>query len=1097
MRKSGLILSTATGLLLAQLAFAQTYPAPFKDRPGSIPMQPERPAAADLSYQGRELLPDEARDLAAKKLLKNSKGQPIGLDELDPDTTSSVWKKYAAKLHWRGQDAAAMAPINDLEQLNLQENGETLEFDGFIPSPSERYYFTAHKFLPGGKLKIYQIFLDPKGHNMLLRKALLRKIGYIVPPTDRLATVRIKFKNSLHRKNVALEIGAKTFRKNYPWFINANIENEDDYLDLQDVIVTEGPNDRIYNFARGDMEAAVPQGRRLFNALLVPFHLTDSLESLNLLEPEAAKVINNQLILSHPDSVAFGNISYEDARWIMRKILKLDRSQWQDIFAQVKAPAEVSALWMEKVIANRNFILEKLNFQNEFKPLPFDVSISMGERLQKGRLIVAKKSDDATSRDEIRTWPGYARNWIGILPKSPQSRDEMMKIAKVVGFGAGLKAAVAKLNTYIPKTDLVWKQISHKMDLDVTHFLESASQHKDVPIPRKWWTTKFYDIDFAPSRNLVTGAYMGTDNRIQIVDSLHLGVEGGFFFSKDGLAPSLSVTGNVKGWWMLTYDHLKPTRNVDDYFKLPYRNIIVPYYQSQSQHPLEEITKLQPPADKQLTDEEQVELSDKLKAQMAKFDEQLGENEAVIVTRSFGPEFNIKAAKGVSNTVEVFLRFKERFTIIDRVQIYRKDKNTIQVSFDPGAYNTAGPALGIGSNKLPFLNLNFDWEWKKKGVITTSVFEFNINPDLQENPNFFQNIWAVTAALRGTSIEYFQDMQKEHWKIEHHFKDPSFSAAIPFGRLKVASTTDQIRINDKNGNAIDFVRRVQGYRTGIDFQTLAFGVATYLLQKKSALLGINPPNNGNPGDTIKGSSFARIVRLEVEGTAKTQTNPSGVRWDNIFGNVQHAWKGWNAKRDKAEKIMQEINGMYGQEVFAKNSLYDTKEIQFYTIDVRLSFYQKALYHIAQLTDDQVDEFFKSYYRGPSVIHQEGTFQENNTWATAIKIDLKTLRRAIQEGNKKKIAESFADIIDVAENQLEFTAVKKMVGGMQNLKIDGSLRSFRDGHEETDPGVDADLPTNTGGQIGSYEPEGPLAAQLSKMRISPGQGLILWLLNTLM
>ena len=64
MRKSGLILTAS--LICAQMALAQTYKAPFTDLPGTIPLQSQRQAAADLQYQGRELQPDEARELANK-----------------------------------------------------------------------------------------------------------------------------------------------------------------------------------------------------------------------------------------------------------------------------------------------------------------------------------------------------------------------------------------------------------------------------------------------------------------------------------------------------------------------------------------------------------------------------------------------------------------------------------------------------------------------------------------------------------------------------------------------------------------------------------------------------------------------------------------------------------------------------------------------------------------------------------------------------------------------------------------------------------------------------------------------------------------------
>jgi hypothetical protein len=372
------------------------------------------------------------------------------------------------------------------------------------------------------------------------------------------------------------------------------------------------------------------------------------------------------------------------------------------------------------------------------------------------------------------------------------------------------------------------------------------------------------------------------------------------------------------------------------------------------------------------------------------------------------------------------------------------------------------------------------------------MFEFNINPDISANPDFFHNIWAVTAALRGTGASYFENAQKEHWKVSHDFGENGINLDFLFWHAKTSNSTDEIQITDKKNKTTDYVRRSQGTRTGINYQKLLFDVTTALVQKKFPNAFVKAANSGNDGDSYKGSSVGRNVIVEVEKAQRTQSNPSGVRWDNIYGSVRYAWKGWDAKRTKAEKIMQEINGMYGGDIFLKQSLSNTEKVQFYTIDVQLSFYREAINQMARLTDDQVDAMFTSYYR-----HQDFTEQSAipapNSWAVAMKQDLRSLRKALQSGNQKKLTESIADIIDVAENQLEFPAVVKMVGGIQNLFVRGSLRGFRLGAED----AEIEVPTLTLGQIGSYEPQGPMAAQTQAMGIAGGEGLISWLLSTLM
>jgi hypothetical protein len=337
-------------------------------------------------------------------------------------------------------------------------------------------------------------------------------------------------------------------------------------------------------------------------------------------------------------------------------------------------------------------------------------------------------------------------------------------------------------------------------------------------------------------------------------------------------------------------------------------------------------------------------------------------------------------------------------------------------------------------------------------------------------------------------------VQKNHWKAKHTFGEKGVNLDFLFWHLKTANSTDVIQMTDKKNKETDYVRRSQGLRTGIDYQKLVFDVATELAHKKFPNAYVKAATSGNPGDSYEGSSGGRNVVVEVEKAERTQSNPSGVRWDNIYGSVRYAWKGWDATRTQAEKIMHKINGMYGGDIFLKQSLSDTEKVQFYTIDVQLSFYREALNQIARMTDAQVDQLFQYYYRHETFDNQsQNVIPPPNGWAVAMKQDLRNLRRAIQTGDPKQLTESFADIIDIAENQLKFEAVLQMAGGIQNVFVNGSLRGFRLGAED----AEVPVPTLTLGQIGTTEPLGPLTTQVNNMGVAGGEGLISWLLSTLM
>ena len=1079
MIKFGLILGVS--LVVIQAAVAQDK-APFKDRPGSIPVKPERPAAADLYYKGRELQPDEARELADKKLLKNEKGETISLDQLDPDPTSVVWKPYPTKNHWRPE--AANQKINDLQLLGLQESGEELTFESEFGSPVERYYFTATKQTANGP-KTYQLLLDYKGHNMLLRKALLRKLGYVVPAMDRLAKVRIKFKTALDKKNMALDLATKTFRPLTPWILpegmktveerQALYDNEDTFLDLQDVIVMEGPNDSFFNFARGDMPDGVPMGRRLFNALLVPFNMTDAPESLNWFKWVNSFINNNQLVMPYEDAGSFNAISYEDARWITRRILKLDRAQWKEIFDQVRIPEEIEALWMEKTIAHRDYLIKFLHFENEFSPLKANDQISMGARLEKGTLKGG------------RTWSGYARNWAGVMPTSPATKAEMMGLVEAQAGSSVGKSMISKIGTYLPATDVGYKKIDHALDVAVENFLTNIKNKTNEPIPKKWFSFKYFDTDAGLSRDIVSGTYMGTDARIQVADTIYFGAEAGWYYSRDALPARVQLDGQVKGWWVTSYSHIKPVGTTKAFYDEPFRNLIVPYYKAKARRPLEEMQLQKQVYRAAQTDEEKLAVQNKINASFKEFGKQFGQGEALIVSKSWGPEWNISLAKPVSPNATISAFMRDRFTVMDRLQVYRKDENTVQVYVDPALFNIFSVGLGASVHGVPVFR--FAWE-AKNGVVSTNLFEFNINPKLSENPDFFDNILAVTAALQGADLEYFQLVQKKHWKIDHDFSEKGIDLKFLFFNRKTSNATDEVRITDKESRKFDYVHRYQGYRSGIDYQTLFMDVATALARRKNPNITIQAAGSGNPADTYKGSSSGRIVTLDLQKVPPTAKNPSGVRWETIMGSVRYSWKGWDASRKEANKTLQEANKKFGFEVFHQHTLAQAKTVQFYTVDVQMFLYYEAFYNIAQLTNKQVQELFDKYYRVKDYFNDAPS---PNGWVVSIQNDLGGLRKAITKGDSKAVALHLTDILDVAESQLEFPALVQMIGGPQNMFIRPNMGGFRVGVEDAEEPI---LPM-TGGEIGSSKPQGGLNDQLQQMGISPGEGMISWLLNTLM
>ena len=1030
-------------ITLCFLALSKAYAAPLKDMPGSIPLQSERQASSDLVYQGKVLLPDEARALL-------DSGKIQDLSTLNPDETSVLWKNTFIN-----------PPVNDLAILELEDSEDEVEFISEAPVPSGTVGFIGQKRTSSGQLKTYQFLLNLKGHNVLLRKALLRKIGYQIPATERLASLRVRFKGAFSKQEFFKTIHRKTFIESERW-VTSNPETDDAILTLQDVVVLEGPDDQMYNLARGDMDSGVMQGRRLFNALLIPFSMTDAPESINLMSWTGGQIFNTQLLMPYEDAEAFST-SYEDARWITRRMLRLSRNEWAEVAAAARMPTEVTALVTEKLISRRNFLRKTLHLENESQEIVVNPGINLGAPLVSGKL------------KDIE-WPGYARHFAGVDPDSPLSGQEVVGLFKSKGLSAVIANTILQFNTrFAPGTDLGWKIFDHQLDSASKQFAHFIATKEVKKTPLGFWSTPFFNTNVIAGRDIIAGSYLGTENRVQLADTVGLAVDAGLFFLGEGLPTAVTVSSQAKISFVKTYTHVKPLGSIAMGLKEPFRNMMVPFLKREAAQPLDQIAALE--TQKSILSAE--EMDQRITTELAAFNKSFGTGESLIVSTSLGPDLSFTLGKGISENAQAYARIQDKLIGIHRVHIYRKDEKTVQVYMDPAFYNIFSLAFGLKAY-IPIIEIGWDWQ---KGMASTYFFDFNIDKDLASNPKFFENIIAISAALKGADLKYLKSQVKP-WEVQHDFSDKQNRFQFLVWRFLKANTRDVIRVTHPNGQTADFIRRTRGSRNGRDYEALLTDVTNALIAESSGggQSVIIPSNKANdPANTLLGKSVARQVMVEAELT------PKSIRWDNLFSSVQYTWKGWEIKRDKAEKILNDVEKMFGRALFPKIALNDTQKIQFYSIEVNISLYQQALERVANLNATEIRQIFAFHLK-----NQNNAGSSFDGWANSVVINLNKLKKALAEGDRREVVDRLTDVLEVAESQLDFEGFKVFVGGQQNMFVRGQIRGFRVGAED----ATQEVQSITLGQIGSFEPFGPLTHVQRNMNIASGEFFISWLLNPL-
>ena len=197
----------------------------------NIPISDERLPSNDLIYQGQVLSPEQALNLK-----KNSPNKNI-LAQLNP-FENDLW-----------ENSLNMPLEQELDELPI-ENNETVDFLDTIVSNSTILFFNVLK-RNNRNSQTFKVTLEKNLHTALLRKNLLRKLGYKVPKMKYLKKLKIRF-DSVERRDYFLQttIAQKTFGAAERWVTNLNELSEENNqnltVELQDLFIMM-PSEKDHN----------------------------------------------------------------------------------------------------------------------------------------------------------------------------------------------------------------------------------------------------------------------------------------------------------------------------------------------------------------------------------------------------------------------------------------------------------------------------------------------------------------------------------------------------------------------------------------------------------------------------------------------------------------------------------------------------------------------------------------------------------------------------------------------------------------------------------------------------------------------------------
>lgn len=1080
-------------VVLIFLSLTQLIQATPKDVNVSIPMEFRNMASGDLVNQDVEISSENAVNLHL---------QGTDISHLNPRTGTDVW---------RDEISQPLGFQTDL--LDTQREVEFIKASMFLPGTIE---FTVQQYDSFGKPHIYVVRVSRKIHNIFLRKALLKKIGYIIPPSQHCRQLKVRFRNvSLQERNKLLKdtmwqnlaanpnrwisnfygiekvpvenVAGELVEKEQYLFLPSGIErdhprakdwvySEETLFEFQDVMVYPITNHRVFDLSLGYLSSSRNQDLRLLNSVVVAYALTDVPESVNKFSWSLGRIRDNSLVLPYEEYSNYAqqyHPNYEDLLWIMRRIAKLTREDFLEIAQSSPYPDEIVSVVQEKLISRRNYLVKLLDlpFPPLFHKKPSELN---SEHLVKG--LVQKDF-----------WPGYGSRFAHSQMDSPLSGTEVLSFFKSKLLSNILGNLIHRVNQelHLTQPGNAWqerqieqrqRQIRKAIEKDPIKFLQTGEYQRT---PLGIWTQPTLNGHLTVAREIIIGTYMGAgndedraDNMIHLADTFGFGVNMGLIGFVEGLPKNQFAHLKGEVFFSRNYTHLKPLNSIKQSLTEPLRHIFVNFYKRKTAQLLDSLEE---------------------------FTQHFRVGESLIITDTIGGALEAGAQYGPTNALSLHASLSDSQVVLSRLHIYRSDENTIHIYKDHGNLNSLRLFLGV-ENHIPIVGLSFNIN---NGQAKTFFHKLDITNDPETNPFLEDHLLILKNVFLSGSLEMFQSPPVV---VKHHFHEKRFNLNLLVYQGTKLNSWDRITVIHPQGEEAEFVRGSLGWRSGTNWQGLGVDVANALIDEVwDEDIVLNIAGSDNPGDTFKGRSRLRQVHLDT-------LLKDGVPTEH-FIQVHHRWKGWELKAKKANKIISTINSRFNYEFFPPHVLINTKRLLLYIIDIDILVYEPAIEHLLEVSKKQAEKFLPGRHnvnspdnRRRARLHPEvadrhvtpavvSLFLRNQRACKKRRATMKETTRKTGLRNMKRALRPCIKMVDLVEKNVRSTDdLVALFGSQKNFRIEAQILGYREGDEAAyEP-----IASHVFGEVGSPKPLGPIMDVLKHpdIRMSSGEFFILWLMNQL-
>jgi hypothetical protein len=949
MRKDLALLLASLAFLLAHLgesAEAQCLGGSGENLSGlktlSVPIRSIKKPAEDLMDRNGRLV-----DVGMAAQMAR---QGIDISEVLVPKDDRFWqnRKYSA----RGEDTPA-----------FPEAGATLEFAGNIEYLNH-LFGSAYAFRvrsPENPSLFYRIGISRVPFSILARAALLRKLGYYVIPPKMLSEVRIQFANEEEKEIFKSE----TVASNNSFVLSDDYILEDDKtnhsLRIAGVLI-ELQDNKIPEWYRGRApprcvaETALVQfwKSRPFRAAIIPLSLVEIPESLNRFSSQMCQIQGGFLSLFHPDADSFEGASFEDLRWVTRRILELNNQDIEDIVNETQLPDCLKPVFRARLIDRIYNLSECMNLRTQFRLTRMDVKeINTCHGLvQKGKVMQKK----------IAPYPQRFSH--GDL-LSPYNDGDLFRFLRIETYTSAISSVLTKFSTELLQLATSEQAVNNRKkeltDRLVNHIRTKPKEPLFQPVES--WGGPLAGGAIKASRHVSTGTFFQSTAAVQLVDNLTVNGNVGYFWAFDGFKTWQPLV-NTAVQYARDFTHVRPVAKMAEAAKVSWRDLWVPTK-------LDSLGKLVNGAS-----------ADPLSELL----EQLKIGEVFLVTESMtvGLNTNVSAPIDVLTGISplgylnsVGLSADLSRTNLKQMSLTRTERG-IEVylrNIDPVFAETPEGKEQQNKWAMTVAGITFDVNFYLNILKLRSQFtEQNLRTDAfiipldegafvgqsnEQIAQFKKNLsLALGAALRGGDYSlFFKYFNNQKFRIEHDLKTQQFNLRLAWWRVS--------KFNECHGAKLQLPRtEAMGHLTDQDLRVdlfgckvgelrghdlLGFGLDSLdaVLQNKNPNLRLDRLQVLNPANAPLGKAYWKVINSESVVESPEGNKPK-------MSSIQHVWGGWSMKTKELLRLLEQIeNEMQFEKIahyrlLVQEQLAHVSEIQFYRISRTLSILEGGVDKIRDL-----------------------------------------------------------------------------------------------------------------------------------------------------